>query len=161
MVDNLIGIDIQGLEQIERALKSLPPEVVNEASDELSKYLLNILRMYPPKNPVTRKAAYGQTFKSDKQRHWFFANLNEGNISVPYNRTQGLSKSWLVTGSGMKTIITSDTEAARWTMSDDQSKHEALVGWKKISTILVERAQKIEDTLAGAAKKAIRKLGLS
>ncbi len=159
MSDNLFGVDIQGLEQVQRALKSLSPEIVDAASDDLAKYLLNVLRMYPPKKNVTRKQAYGQTFQSDKQRRWFFANLNEGNINVPYNRTQNMASAWTVTGKGMKTIITNDTEAARWTMSEDQSRHEKLVGWEKISTILEKRAQKIEDVLSGAAKKAIKKLG--
>jgi hypothetical protein len=159
MGDNLFGIDIQGLEQVQRALKSLHPKIVDEASDDLAKYLINVFRMYPPKNYITRTQAYGKPFQSDRQRRWFFANLNEGNINVPYNRTQGMASAWTITGKGVKTIITNDTEAARWTMSDDQSQHEKLVGWKKITTIVEERAQKIEDVLSGAAKKAIRKLG--
>ncbi len=160
MGDNLVGIDIEGLEVVQRALKSLPPEIINAASDDLSKYLLNVLRMYPPKNYITRKAAYGQTFQSEKQRRWFFRALNSGEINVPYHRTQKLAGSWKIIGKGMNTIVVSEAEAARWTMGDERSKHERMVGWKQIPEILSAHAAKIESTLAGAAKKAIRKLGL-
>jgi predicted dinucleotide-utilizing enzyme len=41
-----------------------------------------------------------------------------------------------------------------------QSRHEAMVGWKKPSQQIKERMTKINAIIDGAAKKAIRKLGL-
>ncbi len=160
MATRLTGIDIEGDILLRKALDHLPDEAIDQAADDISQYLLNVLRMYPSKNYVTRASAYGQTFQSDKQRKWFFWALNSSAINVPYRRTQELARSWKIEGSGRKTIIVNETEAAHWTMSESQSRHEAMVGWKKVSTTIEEHAAKINKIFEGAVNKILRKLKL-
>lgn len=159
MANNLTGVDIQGLDRVQRILKGLPKEARDAATSEVADYLQNVFRTYPPRKSVTRRAAYGVTWFSDKQRKWFFAALRSGEIDVPYKRTQALRNSWRIIGKGEDKILVSENEAAVWTMSDEkQSRHERMVGWKTVSTIIKERASQIERRLQAAADKAMKKL---
>jgi hypothetical protein len=157
-----IKVELLGVKELEAKLNKLPIEVADVALGEVQDYMINVLRMYPPKNYVTRKAAYGQTFQSDKQRRWFFWALNSGAINVPYQRSQTLSQGWHKVRSGLTGHIVNYTPYAVYVMGENkQSKHEAMVGWQKVSAIVKERMDKINKIIDEAAKKAIRKLGLS
>ena len=157
-----IKIELLGVKELEDKLNKLPIEVANEALSEVQDYMVNVLRMYPPKNYVTRKQAYGKTFQSDRQRRWFFANLREGNITVPYKRTQGLAKGWHKVRSGITGYIANWQPYAVYVMGDrKQSRHEALVGWKRISDIIKERMDKMSKIVDAAAKKVLKKLKLN
>ena len=160
MPDQFIVIDVQGIKEIAAKLAKLPIEAANAGVEAANKYLLDVLRTYPPPKYVTRKAAYGRTFQSDKQRRWFFASLADGSLKVPYHRTQGIRKSWRQEGSGAQSFLANDAPGVGWVMGDNQSRHEALVGWKKVSAIVKERTAKIVEQFEVGVKKAIRKLGL-
>lgn len=160
MADPFVAVEVQGLAELQAKLKQLPIEAQDMVVDDLNKYYLNVFRGYPPKNYVTRKAAYGVTFFTEKQRRWFFANLNEGNIDVPYVRTQQLSKGWRQVGSGRTSFLANERAGAPYVVGDDQSRHEAMVGWKKAVDVIKERMSKALQVADGAVKKAIRKLHL-
>ena len=156
-----IKIELLGVKEIEAKLNKLPVEVADEAINDVQDYMLNVLRMYPPKNYITRKQAYGQTFQSDKQRRWFFWALNSGTIEIPYRRTQTLSKGWHKVRNGLFGYLVNYTPYAVYVLGErKQSRHEELVGWKKVSQEISDRAEKINKIIDEAAKKAIRKLGL-
>lgn len=53
------------------------------------KNLQFVLKYYPP-----RDTNLHITFKSEKQRRYFFAALHEGKIQVPYRRTRTLGRLW-------------------------------------------------------------------
>jgi len=91
---DFIAIDIEGLEPLVKGLDKLPQNIQDAAGDDVAKYLVNVLKKYPPPKRVTRKAAYGTTFFSDNQRKFFFAALRSGAISVPYRRTQAFARGW-------------------------------------------------------------------
>ncbi len=76
--NDFIAIDIVGLPELQAKLAKLPPEAQNAIVDDVSEYFLNVLREYPPQKSITRKAAYGVSFFSDKQRRFFFAALKSG-----------------------------------------------------------------------------------
>jgi hypothetical protein len=155
-------IDILGVKELQAQLDKLPVEAADEAITEVQDYMLNVLRMYPPKNYVSRASAYGKSFQSDKQRRWFFWALNSGLINVPYRRTQTLSSGWHKVRSGIMGYIVNYTPYAVFVMGErKQSRHEQMVGWKKPSEIIDERIEKIKKIIDEAAKKAIRKLRLS
>ena len=160
-MSDFIGIDISGIPELEKKLKLLPDAVQDAIVDEVSEYLLDVLKIYPPPKYVTRKAAYGKSFFTRRQQRWFFWALNNGYIRVPYHRTQGLRKAWRIIDSGRNSIIVNETQAALYTMDDEkQSRHEMLVGWKIISEILRERRNQIIRRAEAGARKAIKKLGL-
>lgn len=158
---DFLYIDVTGLKEINDKLNRLPNEAVDAGTDNANEYLLNVMQTYPPKKSVTRKAAYGVTFFSDKQRRWFFANLNKGTIDVPYNRTQGLAQSWKIVGSGRNSFLANEAPAAPYVIGDNtQSRHEAMVGWKTVGEQVKGRMTEIVRRFDAGVKKAIRQLGL-
>lgn len=160
--DDFLLIDVTGDELLAKKLKGLPPAVQDTITDDVSNYLINnILRIYPPKNYVTRAKAYGQSFFSDKQRRWFFAALRDGSISVPYKRSQGLANGWKQHGSGARSFLSNEYPGAKYVIGDGtQSRHEKLVGWLTVSETLKKHWKSIMDKADAAVKKAIKKQGL-
>lgn len=161
MSNEFIGIDIIGEDVLAEKLKKLPPAVQDAAVDEVSSYLLNILKAYPSKNYITRTTAYGKSFFTDKQRKWFFASLNDGSINIPYRRTQGLARAWEKLGSGAYTILVNEAQGAKYVIGDKtQSRHEMLVGWRTVGQVIKVHTRRIIEKADAGAKKALRKLGL-
>lgn len=166
MMASLIGIDIRGVEPLTKYLDDLKKaEIAKRASEEVAKYLLNVLRTYPPYQYVSRANAYpdapaGPGWFSDKQRRWFFAALANGELNLPYQRTQGLSRGWQIVGSGDNIIIVNETDYGIHVMGDSQgefqSRMSARIGWKTMPYILSERQDRITKIIEGVAKKYIR-----
>ena len=159
------SIEIQGLEQVISRIKSLPDEGKKQVLTDVAEYSLEVIKEYPPQKFVTRLAAYGKTFFSDKQRRWFFANLREGKISVPYHRTNGLANSWQATIGTDQVKFNTNYAAAPYVVGfAAQSRHEAAVGWKKVDEIvdgkLSFKSSKFRNVVTEAYQRAIRKLKL-
>lgn len=160
-MSDFIGIDIQGddLKNFQNFLAKYPEEAQAMISDDVNAYLLKVVGEYPSPNYITRTAAYGAPFFTERQRRWFFAALKSGTISVPYHRTQGLREAWRKEGTGTNAILVNESPGAPFVMGDNtQSRHEKLVGWKTIGTIIQERTSRIVQIANAAAKKAIKKL---
>ena len=162
MSDQFVAIDVQGLDELGAKFDQLPPAVQDQVTEDVSDYLVNVLQLNPPQNYVTRFMAYGTTFFTDRQRRWFFWALNNGAITVPYERTQAQSEGWHKIGQGANVMVVNETPGVIFTRGDDtQSRHEYLVGWETTIQVIKRRADRIMEIANGAAKKAIRKLGLS
>ena len=160
MAEEFLVTSVDGLKEIQAKLDKLPEAAADAGVDSANAYLLNIMRINASKNYVTRKAAYGQSFQSDKQRKWFFASLNDGTLKIPYTRTQGLSKGWQIEGSGRLSFLSNSAPGADYVIGQGQSRHEALVGWKKVDNTLKEHLERIIRAFDAGVKKAIRQLGL-
>lgn len=162
MADDFIAIDVTGIEEISKKLAKLPDAVADEGTDEANKYLLNVLKTYPPYRYVSRKSAYGQTFVSDKQRKYVMARIREGSITPGRaNRTQTFRAGWRIIGAGAKSIIANETPYGKYLMDDQgQARQPGLVGWKKISAITKERINAILKAFDGGVSRAIKHLGL-
>lgn len=161
MANDFVGVEINGLEELQAKLKKLPPEVADEGANNAYDYLLNVMRKYPPKKKVSRKQAYGVTFFSDKQRRFFFWALKSGAINVPYGRTQALSRGWRKVGEGRSAFLANESPYGVY-MYDDvrQSRMSKLIGWKTLGQTLKERTKEIVRRFDAGTKKAIKKLGL-
>lgn len=160
MPNKLTGVSIDGIEEVQHILANWPQEARDEAGKAGAEYLINKFQAQPPPNYITRKQAYGQTFFSVKQRKWFFANLREGKIRVPYKRTQKTRKGWQKIGRGEDIIIVNETDGAYYTMDDQgQTRHEKLIGWQKVSSIIADSIEKLEARMSAAGEKALKKLG--
>lgn len=159
---DFIAIDIENDEVIAKELASIAKgELRDAAADELSDYLLRVLRHYPSYRRVTRKQAYGVTFFSPQQRRAFFAKLNSGEISVPYKRTQALSKGWHRLGEGEKTLIANEVPHAKFAYGDPkQANLLRLIGWKTLPEIIRERIAEGMRRADAAVKKRIKRAGL-
>jgi hypothetical protein len=161
---NDISIEVQGLEQVMHRIRSLPDAARDEVLHDGAEYSLEVLRDEPPPKYVTRTAAYGQPFQSDRQRRWFFAALNSGEISVPYHRTGEMKAGWNYHQAGFEVKFTNSAPGAQYVMGAKQSRHEKLVGWKKAQDIvdgkLSFRSSRFRSVIMRAYQKAIRKLQL-
>jgi hypothetical protein len=160
MANDFIGVDLLGLKELTAALDSLPDEIKDTVSDDVGKYVLNVFRGYPPQKSVSRRLAYGVPFFTDKQRRWFFANLNEGKLEIPYKRTQRLSKGWKKLGEGQNTIIVNEEPHADVVMGEGQSRHAAKIGWQQMDDIIEARKDRIMEIANAGIKKALRKMKL-
>jgi hypothetical protein len=157
MANDFVGIEVLNDKEIVAAIRKLPEEAQNAIMDDVNEYSLNVLRTYPPYKYASRKSVYGQTFQSDKQRKWFFAALDSGELQIPYRRTQTLRRGWRAVGSGPSSFIVNETPYADLTVGDGQGRMAKKTGWKKAIDTIQERILKVADA---AVAKAQRKLGL-
>jgi len=160
MADDFIAIETIGDEELLRALRALPDEMQNAVIEDVNEYALNVLRTYPSQRYISRKAAYGTTFFTDKQRRFFFAALKDGSINVPYKRTQGLRRGWRVEGQGPTSFLVNETPYADLIMGEGQSRHAEKIGWKKAINLIEERMERILRIAQSGVARAIRKVGL-
>jgi len=158
MASDFIAIDVQN--DIAKKLKNLPDNIADEVIPGTAEYLKKLFQAYPSYRYVSRKSAYGVTFFSERQRRWFFAALNSGALQIPYRRTQTMRKGWTVIGGDRYALLANQTPYADLLMGDGQSRHAAKIGWKKMTTIIQEKAQYINKEIDTLVKKAIKKLGL-
>ena len=163
MADDLILVSADGLKELQAKLARLPDAVADDGVQAGNEYIVTAMQQQPPPNYVTRRAAYGVTFFTERQRRWFFWALNNNVINVPYKRNkrpQGIRNSWRVEGTGRLGFVANDAPGVGWVMGENQSRHEAMVGWKKASAIIKERTAKIVRRFDAGVKKAIKRLGL-
>lgn len=160
---DFIAISVPDLAELQAKLRKLPDIVADEGVDAANEYILNTMRHYAQYRYVSRRQAYGQTFQSEKQRRWFFASLNSGELTIPYPRTQSLSGGWKIIGSGMKSLVANEVPYAAFVQGDakQQSRHAKLIGWKGVDVVVKERAGEIMRRFSAGAKRAIKILGLS
>jgi hypothetical protein len=162
-MSDFVGIDVKGLEPLIRGFNNLTPTAQDMVVDNVSVYLLDTLRHYPSYKYVGRRAAYPPTgWQSEKQRKYVMAKITEGDIRIPYRRTQEMARAWKKIGGGAQAIIVNETEAAYYTMDDQgQARLNALMGWQKIKAIIEQRRAKILQIANAAVKRAARKVGIS
>lgn len=129
----MIGFNMRGQEDVNKFLKSLPHGTMRVAVAAFTEYILGNnnhgLKYNPPQKKVTRIQAYGESFVSDKQRRWFFANLNDGTLDIPSARTGKLSEGWKIYGSDYQKKIVNKVPYSPYVQGFTQSRMSKLGGW--------------------------------
>jgi hypothetical protein len=161
-MNDFIGIDIQGLPEVKAMMDRLAPAIHDAIIDRVAGYVVNVLQndQPTPNHNISRAMAYPEVggWFSKKQRRWFFWALRTGRLQLPYKRTQATRRAWVIIGKGKDAIIVNETAGALFTRDDErQSRHEALVGWQKISAMLEERSKAITRQAVIGANEGIRK----
>lgn len=161
MADDFIGLEVYGVEEIRSLLAKVPTAVADEAVDEVNKYLLNVLKQYPPYKHVRYADAYGG-FKSDKQRRYVMARIAEGTITPGYaNRSQNFAKGWKVVDKGVSSLIVNEVPYGHYLMGDTtQARIMGMIGWDRITFIIRERMPEIVKKAVAGVKKGLAKLGI-
>jgi len=143
---------MRNVEKVQAYLKEVPHGSVKAVLAAFQEYFIGTdrhgLRHPPPYKYVSRAKAYGSTFKSEKQRRWFWAN--GGPEMIGNNRTGNTENGWYgkETNGGYGITLSNDAPGAYYTMSDQgQAAQPALVGWRKISKV-------VADNMAGALRHA-------
>lgn len=148
-------VDPRQLERIQQMLKDLPKGAISVVVPAVNEYIIGDeshgLKHEPSYNFVDRTSAYGFPFFTDKQRKWFFANLDNLNVGQD-NRSGRFSAGWKVRGDLYRQTTYNDVPYGHWLMGEDQARQPALVGWRKISMV-------IASNMKGAIRHAYAKLG--
>ena len=115
-------------------------DVLGQTLGEVSEFMRDKLRDYPSYRYVSRKAAYGQSFSSDRQRRWFFWALGSGLIKPGQdNRTRTLAEGWRIVQSGPKQIdLVNEVPYAKFVQGTvtEQARQPKMAGWKSITAWL-------------------------
>ena len=169
MSDQFISITVsKDVDKIIAKLDKLAPGYIDAGSEAASKLLLDALinKEIPDWRKVTRESVYGETFKSDKQRRFFFAALADGTIQVPYLRrgkSGGIQSTWNLEGSGAKVTITNRDPVSIY-LYDNQKQSLFMgwmgMGWNKIGVILAQYTPQMIRSFMNAGRNYIKKLGL-
>jgi hypothetical protein len=153
-----IKFKVTGIEELKTFLDKLETGVKIAAMRAVSYYLVGreneALRKEPANKFVRRADAYGKV--SDAPAGYFsmkqfryVAWLTDG-FTKKYDRTHAISQAWEYheTNSQWDRVnIQNNAPGAEYVVGDGQSRHEALVGWRKWR-------QAINDNMAGAVRYA-------
>lgn len=159
MSSDFIGIEIIGDKELVERLGKLSPEMQDAGVESANVYVINKERAYIPYKYVSTAQAGG--WKSDKQRRYVMAAIRRGEISVPYKRTQELSKKWKVLGTGRNQIIVNEVPYSKWVKDiKTQTQGHMLRGWDVIQDDLRNWSKGILQKFEEGVRKAQKKLGL-
>jgi hypothetical protein len=163
-MSDFVGVDIRGMEQVAKLLKNLPIEVQNAASDDVADYMLNVERLNPPYQYISRAQAYpnaqaGPGWFSAKQRKYVMAKIRSGEIAPGSpHRTQTFSRGWRKEDKGVNAFLVNEVPYGIH-LKDPRANHMKLIGWKTIAEDIEKNMNQIMRKAEAAVQKAIRKLG--
>lgn len=150
-------IVIEGLDALERKLGRLRAVEVLRIPMAQSVHLLHgAVQDYPPASGRKMK------WKSAKQRRWFFANLREGNIVIPYRRRKsgGLAGSWVARVEAsprtLTGIVTSKISYGPLVMHPQRQADYHRGTWPTTDTIVTKNRTKVLEFFRRAIEKELR-----
>lgn len=142
MTAPIVKTEFRGVEEFRDYIATLKRGQVKVALLAIGEWIIGTpqrgLRHYKPYKHVPIRKVGG--FKSDAQRRFVMAMINEGKIrpGVP-NRSFKSQNSWdlIARNNGYRPVIVGEGEGNVYTRSDKlQSKLNALAGWRKVSDII-------------------------
>lgn len=123
---------------------------------------LSYIKPYPEKNRPSRSSVYGQTWKSVKQRRYFFFALRKGIIQVPYRRglspgSQRLGRSWTAKQVDDTSVaIGTNVSYARMVKDEgQQTRYMKAVGWTTIQQDIERGKREVFDTMNTVIRRAL------
>lgn len=123
---------------------------------------LSFIKPYPEANRPSRSSVYGQTWKSEKQRRYFFFALRHGLIQVPYRRgispgSQRLGRSWAAKQlTDTSVAIGTNVTYARMVKDEGaQTKYMKAVGWTTIQQDLARGQRAVFDAMNTVIRRAL------
>jgi hypothetical protein len=161
----MASITITGLsEQIARLARIERGDFAQSALDAAALYVKGKVAVYPAAKRLTRKAVYGSSFKTDKQRRGFFAKLRSGEIEVPYRRgvsrgSQSLGRKWTIAARGIFTRVIGNNVSYGPLMQDrdhPQSRYAQAVGWQTIQDVAAREAANAQRLVEAEIAKALK-----
>ena len=123
---------------------------------------LSFIKPYPEANRPSRSSVYGQTWKSEKQRRYFFFALRHGLIQVPYRRgispgSQRLGRSWAAKQlTDTSVAIGTNVTYARMVKDEGaQTKYMKAVGWTTIQQDIQRGRTAVLNTMNTVIRRAL------
>ena len=152
-MNDFIGIDIVGLEEVLQGLEKLPIEAADNGVESANNYMLEVLKQYA-------RSHRGEPFKwsSPAQRRAAMAKMRAQG-GPPYRRTQALRKGWHLLGNGRNQIIVNEIPYAKF-VKDPPIEGHRLREWTSIEEDAKKSMTKLLQRFEEGVRKAIKKLGL-
>lgn len=123
------------IDGLERAVRGLSPQQAARAIRGIqlgaAEEVRNAIAVYPEKSPD-----YPIRWASMRQKRWFWANVREGRIEIPYRRqyspgSQRLGPSWTVASEGSEVFVGTKVTYAPYVQdADHQQPFHADTGWR-------------------------------
>ena len=151
----MYSIKIEGIENILKRLDRARPAI----SDGLLAGAIHVkgkISTYPPQAHLTRKSVYGSSFKTERQRRWFFA---VGIHQTPYARTSNLAKRWAISSSmdGMTQIVGNNTSYGPYVQgAGAQSLYHKAQGWLTEAEVAEQEKDRVVQMVLQAIEKALQ-----
>ncbi len=164
MADELLRIE--GLQELMALVKSMDDLKPVKASIKVAAvYLKGKIAVYPAQKRPTRAEVYGSSFKTDKQRRYFFWALKKGTIEVPYRRGESPSsetfgRRWTVQTEnyGMRAIVGNNASYGPLLMDDEQQTlYAKAVGWRTVQAIMRDERENVTEIVAGGFRNLLKK----
>jgi hypothetical protein len=147
------GITIEGLDDLLARLEKISDgsKVLHDGMQRAADMVKGKIKVYP------KASGKPQPFKTDKSRRWFFANLREGNISVPYERKMDLSKAWAVdvAGDGSQATIGNNMPYAPIVQGRDSQAAYHKGTWKTAEDVLDDNKKNVTEELRAVIQAAL------
>lgn len=147
------SVTIEGLDDLLLRLEKISggSRVLRDGMERAADRVKGKLQSYP------KASGKSQPFKTDQSRRWFFANLREGKISVPYERTMTLSHKWTteVSGDGSQAKIGNNAPYAKLVQGRDDQVAYHKGNWQTAEETLDDNKKNIVDELRAVIQSAL------
>jgi hypothetical protein len=149
-----------------QVISDLPRSLRGPVTEAAAVYLVGNssrgLQHYSQYRYISRTAAYGRPFQSDKQRRKVFAMIRNGEILPGYPRRTGrLQRGWVVIPQGVKTRITNSEPYATYVVGDPgQARLNEMAGWRRYGLIVASNERGMIQAAEQKAQEVIREKGL-
>ena len=163
------SIKIDGMDELLAKIKTLQElKPVIAAIRAAAVYVRGaVITAVPQTKVVTRASVYGSSFKSIKQRKFFFAALRDGRIEVPYRRgmskkseaftkkasgeeSKGSKGSWTISerNNGLTQVVGSNASYGPYLMDPQkQTAYAKAMGWQTTQAIADETTSEVTRIL--------------
>jgi hypothetical protein len=151
---------------LREVISDAPRHLRGVVTEEAAKYLIGDarrgLKHYDPYRYVTRAAAYGVSFFSLAQQRYVMAMIAQGLITPGTAQRSGATAAgWTILYAGVHTRIINITRGAYYTRDDmGQSRHEQMVGHKKVREVIASNERGMEQAVDRTVQQWLRAKGL-
>ena len=150
------SIKIDGMDELLAKINTLQElKPVIAAMKAAAVYVKGKAATYPERKTITRASVYGSSFKSIKQRRFFFAALRDGRIEVPYRRgmspgSQAFGRRWTIAAqnNGLTQVVGNNAGYGPYLMdTEKQTAYAKAMGWRTTQAVADEAAPTVMEFL--------------
>lgn len=155
MADNVIEIEVRGVEKLVQALDRAPDVIranMAAAAKEAGSEIINTegLKVYPP-----------ETDANKPPEPYYIRGVGMQRVSGNNFKSEKYGSKFYVKTEGYGAIIGNSASYAKYLADEeDQATHMAKIGWRKLIDVARDKMQKIKKIFQAWVDKTIRDLGL-
>ena len=155
-----VRIDVKGMDVLLKKMGQFGPKItayMAQAGKEAAQRVMlptKGLENYPPETAANKPPTPYWVRGVGMQRSLQGQEYND-------MTSENLGKQWIVTASGLNTVVGNSASYAKWVHGDDsQAKAMGRIGWKKLLAAAKAKIDEIRGVYEGWVGKALKDLGL-